>query len=273
MGHRLSLAAVAILTLVALGITSGLPDRPSGEPAAAQSEGPSVAIVVSSLWSDELARYSVTLARPAGVALQDVRVEVDLPPEADLLEVLETPGRTAFAGRQANTLAWTAPEFPADRPVDAFTFIVAKPLLSELSVRASWGGANPGQAETATIPDILRGGSDEGIAVLVAPPAGGLLPVGDSGVLIGAVPGVPFPDGALVAVTRLGPDQNPPQVASALWWCSLVDLQGIPEGSAVTVFAPARRPLPPDANVRLFARDDETWSDTGEAAAVSLDGQ
>lgn len=230
------------------------PTRTATPGAAAQSDGPPPALLVSSFWTAEGVRYSVTFVRPDGVSLRDLRVEVDLPPGTEFLDALQTPDRVTFLGRQADTLAWNAPEFPAGSPADAFTFILAHALSDALVVRASWAGPTAGQLEISAIPDVARAGAGEGVALLTAPAEGGLLPVGDSGVLVGAAAGAPFPEGVAVRVARPGPEDDPPAALGGFWWCALVEMEGLPEGTAVLVLVPARRPLPPDAEVRLFER-------------------
>ncbi len=272
MHNRAAALLMALGVAIAFSVASG-PFRTGTPEAVARADEAQPTLLLSALWSDDAVRYSVTLVRPDGVSLRDLRVEIDLPSDAEFLDALETPNRTTFLGRQADTLAWTASDLPAGSPADAFTFVLASSLSDALVVRASWAGPTPGRIETSAIPDVARAGAGEGVALLTTPAEGGLLPVGDSGVLVGATSGAPFPEGVAVRIGRLGPADDPPAALGDFWWCAAVEIEGLPEGAAVLVLVPARRPLPPDAEVRLFERRGETWVDPGERAAVTMDGQ
>src|SRR5690242_14876430 len=94
-----SLACVALLgVLVAFGLIWPLPARHAT--AAGQADlrpalqGPTPPrLAVAALQLADRVRYSVTVTKPDVLALQDVRVDVVLPTDADLVEALETPGR------------------------------------------------------------------------------------------------------------------------------------------------------------------------------------
>jgi hypothetical protein len=59
-----------------------------------------------------------------------------------------------------------------------------------------------------------------------------------------------------------------------LWWCSLVAVEDLPEGAAISVAVPLRRPLAPFTPVALFAlQEDGSWMELEAQGIVSSDGQ
>jgi hypothetical protein len=265
----------ALFTMLGVIVTTTAHDLAFGtqQRAAAQDQPPAEpSVLVSGLSSDQGVRYSITLLRPDGLALRDVHVEAELPPDVAVLEAFDTPGRTAFLGQEGTTLTWSAPELPAAAPVDALAFSLGGSLQDPLTIRVSWGGDISGSSEQSVIPDVARAATPEGV-VIIAPAEDAMQAAGDTGVLVGAYADGLIPPGTEIRVRRVGSDENPPADLGDLWWCAGIEIDGLPEGSAVLVVVPARRPLPPDADVRLFARVGDTWIDTGEGAAVTSDGQ
>jgi hypothetical protein len=124
------------------------------------------AIVVSGLATEQGVRYSITLPRPDGLALRDVHLEAELPPEADVTAAFDALGRTAFLGQEGGLLAWSAPDLPASGPVVAFAFQLTDPIQSPLRVRASWSGDPPRSIEQVAIPDVGRAAASDGVVVI-----------------------------------------------------------------------------------------------------------
>jgi hypothetical protein len=218
-------------------------------------------------------RYSVSLIRPDPIELRDVRVDVTLPPGADFVEALETPGYTQFLGRQGDALAWAAPGFGAEDYVDDFTFALRGAPAGDFRVRARWAGARPGEARFEGRPEVANARGQEG-ALTLGPQGTGdrPVPVGDSGVLVGAPAGA-LPAGTTVRVLRHGPDANPPTALGDVWWCAVVEVQGLPDDKGLMVLVPTRRPLPPLTEVILFAQRDGVWVELPEKGIATLDGQ
>jgi hypothetical protein len=269
-----------VATVLALGLLIGTLSTfdavstaaPSG-PAAQDDFQPIV--IFAALQQPNNVRYSVAVTKPVGGALRDLRVEVTLPPDAQFVEALETPGYTRFVGQQANTLIWTTDAYPPDEYVDALTFRLASVPSGDFTIRASWSGATSGTLEFSGRPTALAATNPNGDLVLGPQgTAGSFVPAGDSGVLIGASADT-LPAGTTLRVRVLGPDANPPAaVAGDLWWCAIVELTGLPPDTAVLVFAPARQPLPPNAWLPLFALRGDTWTELPDRQGlVTFDGQ
>jgi hypothetical protein len=230
-------------------------------------------VAVAGLQLADRVRYSVTITKPDGLALQDVRVEVGLPADADLVEALETPGRTQFLGRQGARLAWAAPRFGPQEPVDAFTLVLRQAARAPLDARVRWTGERPTDLALSVQPVATPATRASGGLMIGADNQGTLVPVGESGVEAKVTPGS-VPLGTTLQVERLGPDANPPQESAPLWWCAVVAVDGLPPGDGVDLQVPARQPMPPGAEVSLMVKAGEGWVPAiGEKAAVTENGQ
>src|SRR4051812_35235328 len=100
------LVCIALVGLL-VGTVAQLDLAFSGAPTsrAAAQDGTTPLINLSGLRVPEGVRYSVSVAKPLGVVLRGLRVEVTLPAGAQLGEVFETPEYTQSLGRQGNTLS------------------------------------------------------------------------------------------------------------------------------------------------------------------------
>src|SRR5687767_2112966 len=72
---------------------------------AAQPPGSSVHVSLTALQLPDGIRYSVVLLNPSDPGLADVRVEARLPEGSEVLQALETAGRTRFLSLDANILS------------------------------------------------------------------------------------------------------------------------------------------------------------------------
>lgn len=217
-------------------------------------------------------RYGVQLPpQSPRQALRDVRVEVTLPPGADLVEALETPGFTQYQGRQGDVLSWTA-NFLTDDYVDAFSFRLRQAASGPLVVRARWGGTTPGEAALSAEPEVQMARVLEGEVLLGSEGTAELLAAGETGVGIGLAAGV-VAQPTRVQVRRLGPEVNPPAAVGDLWWCAAVELTGLPDGARTLVSLPTRQVLPLGTEITLFARRGDRWEALSDKGITGPDGQ
>ncbi len=261
--------ALGVLLALSLGLGGSI--SPVTRMVAAQGDQPLV--LLSGLQLPDSVRYSVAITKPTVMTLRDVRVEVTLPPGADLVTALETPGFTEFKGLANGVLTWTAPDYPAGEYVDAFSFVLKAAPSEDFGVKVTWAGDPPGQVIFSGRPPVAvaRGGAGE----LVLGPQGTngtFVPVGDTGVLIGAAADV-LPEGTTVRVRPLGPEANPPPSVGDLWWCAMVEVSGLPDGAWLIALVPTRQPLPPNGWLTQFAQEDGNWVELPDKAAVTFDGQ
>lgn len=144
-----------LLTVAALVGTLGLLAPFLGSAAPARTaELPTPLVAVSALQLADSVRYGVTLVRhDQRHALPDVQVEVTLTADASLVEALETPGYTRFAGQQDNVLTWTATVGASDY-ADALSFRLRQPASAPPTVLAHWGGSAPGTVATTVDPYV-----------------------------------------------------------------------------------------------------------------------
>jgi hypothetical protein len=248
------------------------PGRPVDPSPALQGPTPP-RVAVAGLQLADRVRYSVTVIKPDVLALQDVRVDVLLPADADVLEALETPGRTQFLGRQAARLAWAAPRFGPQEPVDAFTFVLRQAASAPLEVRVRWESERPADIALSVQPAVATATRSAGGLVVGPDNQGTTAPMGESGVTVKLTPGS-VALGTTLQVERLGPDADPPRETAPLWWCAVVKVDGVPPGDAVDLQVPARQPMPPGADVSLVVKEGERWVEAIPLkASVTADGQ
>jgi hypothetical protein len=136
------------------------------------------------------------------------------------------------------------------------------------------GEETPEVLEIVGKPAVIPAESTQSAISLGAEGTGGeLLPVNDTGVMVGAAAGM-LQEDITVTVRELPQDENPPPEVGDLWWCSLVAIDNLPEDAAISVVVPLRRPLEPFTPVALFAQqDDESWLELDAQGIVSADGQ
>ena len=269
---RLALPIAAVLALGVgrpAGPASGAAAmaRAAGVPAAAAAVQPSstIAAHLSGLRTADGGRYALTFSQPPEEALPGLRARVRLPAGSDLVQALETPGRTQLVRAGDGLLEWSAGDvLPGETP-PAFVFVLASQAADEVSAELLWDGGEAIAGVTASTVEITAG---EGQADLIA---GRFVPAGDTGVLVAPVDGASA--GSTITVRRLGPEANPPDGTGALWWCALVEVEGAPEGALVNLLLPARQPLPPNSEIRLFARTTDGWQVQEQIGRVTADGQ
>jgi len=212
--------------------------------------------------------------KPLDMTLRSVQVQVGLPPDAELVEVLETPGRTELRDGPPGILIWSGAEFASGQQIDAFSFSLAKAPEGEFRVNVFWSGDSPGQANYLGRPPVGGVGAFVGQAPIgSAGTAGTWIPVADTGVQVN-VPAGATPDGTMLAVQHLTPDDDPsPSQEPDLWWGAGVDIRGLPADAIVSLLVPARRALPPGISVPLFAQRAGGWQRLAEPGQTTADGQ
>jgi hypothetical protein len=92
-------------------------------------------------------RYAVTLLRPSGAGLANLKVAVNLPNGAEVVDTLQTGGRTVFLGNADGVLNWAAPGYAADEPGDALTFSLRQAAGEPIGVKATWTDDDGSAAE------------------------------------------------------------------------------------------------------------------------------
>jgi hypothetical protein len=260
-------------------------------PGAAQPADVVSPLLISALSLSEGTRYTVSFLKPDDASLEGFTGEVKIPADAELVQVFETD-KLQFVGTRADAdgvaLLWQAVGLSSEDALPPLAFTLAEPADRPLTARVSLQSrlrlaAEP--AETARIlatlidkPAPIEAASETAQIALGPEGSGGaLIPVGETGVLVGAGPGL-FAESALVEVSKLPASANPPEdldpTLGVLWWCSVVSVEGLAEGGAVSVVVPLRRPLPAFTPVQLFAlREDGTWAALAAQGIVSADGQ
>jgi hypothetical protein len=202
-----------------------------------------------------------------------LQVTVQLPDDAVFDHALETPGFTQFQAPLGQTLTWNTASSAPNDVVDAFTFFLAQPSDGAFDIGATWGGGSAGQIETQIQPVVRPATDAEADVALDATTLGhGVTPVGNTGVVIMAESGQ-IPDGTRLHVRVLGTDSNPSADPGDLWWCSIMEVDGLPANTGVLVGVPVRQPLPPEATIHLFAQQGVQWNELSDGAQVSADGQ
>ncbi|MHB8629668.1 MAG: hypothetical protein ACYDBJ_27595 [Aggregatilineales bacterium] len=274
----LCVSLTALLITALFGITIANSPILAASPAAAvqQSAQSNIAVQLTALQQPEGIRYSITIINSEAQALPGLYAVVAIPPGANLVQALETDGYTHFLGAlptsQGLDLSWSA-NFAAGDYVDAFVFTLDSAAAGNIGVNLKWGGDQPGQIEFWGQPTVIAAGLTENDLALAAAGTGdSLLPVGGTGVLVGVAPGQ-VPDGTTIHV-RLMPTSQDPPVTNDLWWCSAVEITGLPAGAEITVLVPLREPLAPGAPVALFSRQpDGSWGQLAAEGIVTFDGQ
>lgn len=277
-------ALTALFTTVIIGFTvangangSYTESVAAAKAAAIQSTDQSnIAVELTALQESDGVRYSVTIVNPSNVPLTGLYALVALPPGTSLVQALETDGFTHFLGvlpaTQGESLLWAA-NFKAGDYIDAFVFTLSEAAVGNIGVNLQWGGDQPGHVEFWGQPKVLAASLTENDLTLSAAGTGdALIPVGGTGVLVGAAPGQ-VPDGTKIHIRLMDPSEDPP-VTGDVWWCSAVEVTGLPAGAEITVLVPLRQPLAPVAPVTLFSRQPNgTWGQLSVQGIVTLDGQ
>ncbi len=267
MGQRSSLvlAALLVLSLVLVSGVGLLDGR------AAVLEEDNLSVTVSGLRLPDSVRYAVLLNKPPEQLFRDLRVEIGLPAEAELVEALEAADLTEFLGLQDHVLSWAAPAFGPDNNVAPFAFTLREAASAPLDIRVRWTGNPPGDIHESVQPPLSTATSLTGERTLGEQDSAGPVPIGDSGVLA-VLPVGGLPEGTVLRVRRLGPDANPP-VEGDLWWCAEVEIDGLPAGTSLDVLVPLRSPLPAAQELVLFAQGQSGWEELSIKGHTTSDGQ
>ncbi|MHB8626217.1 MAG: hypothetical protein ACYDBJ_11465 [Aggregatilineales bacterium] len=270
-----SLAVLLMTTL--FGLTLANSATPAANSVAMQAPDLSnIAVQLTALQEADGVRYSVTIINSSDRALPDLYALVAVPPGVNLVQALETEGFTHFTGAlpsaQGLDLTWAA-NFNAGDYVDAFTFTLDEAAVGNIGVNLKWGGDQPGHIEFWGQPTVLAASVAENDLGLSAAGTGdSLVPVGGTGVLVGVAPGQ-VPDGTKIHIRVMDPSEDPPATGD-LWWCSAVEVTGLPAGAELSVLVPLRSLLAPGAPVVLFSRQaDGTWGQLAAEGIVTFDGQ
>jgi hypothetical protein len=267
---------VVVCVIVALLGTAPLPGlggmlSPAASVAVASEDGPVlVTLRISGIDLGSRARYAVTLQRPLDAAITNAHVSVQVPAGAELVEVAQPVGRASFDGRLGPSLTWTIAEVAAGEPAPVLSFSLASPATGVILASLTHDGA-PEAVEAEFVGELARATATE--AEVALPANGAFVTAGDTGVVLGVASGDGA--GAMVRVRRLGADANPPDAdLLGVWWCALVAIDGLPAGVTLSVVAPARQALAPDAPLLVFEQAaGAEWAALTDAATVTPDGQ
>ncbi|MCS7071209.1 MAG: hypothetical protein NZM00_06865 [Anaerolinea sp.] len=240
-------------------------------------------IVLRALDLGDAIRYTASLIKPADLDLQTASFTVTLPPDAVVETVFETD-RVTFSGVRrdpgATTLVWQGANLSAADAIDALAFTLAQELTADMQVYVEYVSATMGAVALSGKPEVVLALAEEEGELVVGPEGTGarMLPVGPSGVRIGMAPGL-LTEPITITARQLPGSQNPPpeltgDEGALFWWCSVVQVDALPEGAAVTVMVPARRPIAPFTPVQLFKmQSDGSWQPLEALGIVSGDGQ
>jgi hypothetical protein len=238
-------------------------------------------IMLRALDLTEGVRYSAAFIKPTDVAFEEVQAEIKLPVGVQLVEVFETT-EIKFEGvvheEDGDRLFWRAlTAISEEEFLDTLAFTLTEEVPSDLEIALIFkreGEEEPEVLEFVGKPAVIAATETESIITLGSDGTGGaMLPVGETGVLVGAAAEL-LPDDTIVTVRELPRDANPPVEAGDFWWCSLVAVEDLPEGAALSVVVPLRRPLAPFTPVALFAlQEDGSWLQLETQGIVSSDGQ
>ncbi|MBN8619313.1 MAG: hypothetical protein J0L63_10430, partial [Anaerolineae bacterium] len=220
-------------------------------------------------------RYTASFIKPVDdLPLRNISVEMTLPADAQLLEMLVSRQvqfdviRRNRAGQL--TLIWQLSRLTSDQSLDAFTFTLQQPLTAEVEfymVAQTEDGIQ--QVENFfELPPLVVALQSESVINLTE---SRFTPLPDTGIQI-LPPADRLP---LTLSTRLlAADFNPPPEYGRIWWCSLLDLQGLPQGSSAQVIVPLRRPVAAFTSLQLFRQQpDGSWEALPEQGVVTADGQ
>ncbi len=198
-------------------------------------------------------RYTATLIKSADdAALRNLSVEITLPANAHLVEML-VPRQVQFdvirRDRQNRlTLIWQISRIDSTTNLDTFSFTLAQPLTSDLEFYAQF------EDETGVL--FVQNFQESPTLV-----------TNTVQVIVNNAP-----ISAELNATLLAAEFNPPIEYGDLWWCSLLQLDGVVQ--PLQVIVPLRRPIAPFTELILFQQQaDNTWLPLENKGIVSADGQ
>ncbi len=242
-------------------------------PTASSSDLVSPNVFVRGVQLSNGTRYTATFIKPTdSTALRDVLVEITLPTTVALTE-MTVPRQTSSAEVRENgttrTLVWRVAHVGADEALDAFAFTVAQPLTIEVEFYMVWHDAtNAEHIEHFTdFPPVQAANQAE---AEISVTQSSYVPIGETGVQVSAQVQNPPLD---LHVRVLPASFNPPAEYGALWWCSIIEVAGVPAGETIDVVAPLRRPIAPFTPLSLFRQNaDGSWSPAPGLGVVTADG-
>jgi hypothetical protein len=128
--------------------------------------------------------------------MSNVKVAVTLPEDAEVMDTLQTGGRTVYLGNEDGALTWAAPEYEADQPADALGFSLHQATAAPFQVKATWSddSGSPMEQELDVTPMVVTATQAEAdVTTTGSAPSGVLVAAGTTGVQLqvidGTVPG------------------------------------------------------------------------------------
>jgi hypothetical protein len=273
--RRGAAALVGLAWCLALGLVAFSPgvaarsaaQEPTAPPATANAPLPLLtARPIGDRW-----QYSFTLAVPAGRSLDEVRVELTLPEGSTVVEALEARPALLWLGAENGRAAWRAAA-PPNSYVGPFSVAVRGGPVEAVEARVAWNGPPAGEVRAQLVAELAPVGPAAPLAI-VAQGSAALETVGDSGVLA-AVPSGVADAPATWAVRVAGSEADPPaSVDAGSWWAAAVEATGPTLlAQPVVLLVPARQPLAPGAEVRVYRETDPSWQQAAARGVVAPDG-
>ena len=218
--------------------------------------------------------YSVSVVKPEDDAVMtDLRGEIILPSGARLTDLLVPKSiDTAYGALNkdgAVGLVWEQAQVAKRAPLEPFSFVLDAPLTGELEFYLRWTDEKGRKVveNFFEVPPVLNAsvaGEDINLT------GEEYTRVGDTGVQLRAEGSGELP----LHVEVLPASFNPPASLGAIWWCSIVSIDGLPEGESVQVVVPLRRPVAPFTSLQMFGQAaDGSWGSLNTTAIVTADGQ
>src|SRR4051812_10922059 len=216
-------------------------------------------------------QYSLTVAVPPERALGELRVELTLAAGSELVEALEARPELEWFGVEDGRARWRT-SAAANSYVGPFAVTVRGGRGSTAEARVAWSGAPVGEARTRLAAELAPAGPPAPLAISEQGSAT-LERLGDSGVLA-AIPTGASETPTTWSVRTLGAAGDPPLgVAPGAWWVAMVEAVG-PSllATPLVLLLPARQPVPPGVEVRLFRETGTGWRETAARGVVAPDG-
>jgi hypothetical protein len=276
-GARRLAVLIAVLTLSPPGALATGPLAQPSSVAAAQ-DGPSIAASSAASLPMLTARprgdgwqYSLTVAVPPERTLGELHVELTLPAGSELVEALEAPPELEWLGVEDGRARWRT-SAAANSYVGPFAVTVRGGRGSAAEARVAGSGAPAGEARARLAAELAPAGPPAPLAISEQGSAT-LERLGDSGVLA-AIPTGASETPTTWSVRTVGAAGDPPPgVAPGAWWVAMVEAAG-PSllATPLVLLLPARQPVPPGVEVRLFRETDNGWRETAARGVVAPDG-
>jgi len=216
-------------------------------------------------------QYSLTLALPPDRGLDEVRVELTLPAGSAVVEALEARPALLWLGADNGRATWRAAA-PPNSYVGPFSVTVRGGRAGAVEARVTWSGPPAGEVRARLAAQLTPVGPAAPLAVSVQG-SSVLETLGDSGVLA-AVPDGAAGTPATWSVRVVGGEADPPaSVEPGGWWAAVVEAVGPSLLAApVVLLVPARQPVAPGAEARLYRQTDAGWQEVAARGVVAPDG-